>query len=254
MKICNIVIPDGYGDSTTRKLIDNPLVNVCEISRMPGHDYDSWKAVPALWYGYRVAGQGFDFHNINILSEGYIQGTKDQYWCFNESERPSTYAEEFVYDCLTRVLLHIDDGIDPVFDGFDIETFVAGLGDFPLIHNGRYELYFGEYTPDGDILISSMKKDSLKYINIDPDDLFYNIIDDLEGHCMVVSTDEFDLFETDYQPTFIVDWIQSKSGNPLTPETIVSMFKPRHITKGELLTYYMKLAREYKIVPFSNNH
>lgn len=242
IKVCNIISPDGYEDSTLTKLSKNTFVFSCNDQK------NLISGIPTLWYGYKFAVDKFGRAKIDMMKEGKFDD--QQYWCYNDQEIASDYAESFVFDCVTRFLNHIDDGIDPVFEDFDMDSFISGLGEYPLIHNGKYELYFGEYTNSGDILISSMKKDALKYINIDPVELFYTIIDELEGRCMVVSTDEFDLFEVDYEPVFIVDYIQSKIGSPITPERLIKSFYPRYITKGELLTYYMKLARHHSIIPF----
>lgn len=251
MKMCNIVFGDLPDDDLTIKKLKkrNPFVNFIHVD-----EYKKTNNLPTLWYGLKLTKSYFG-DKFNMLSKNL--GGEDK-WCYAQSEREDSDIDLFIHDSMSKFLLYVDDGIDPVFDGFDLDRFMEDLSPYPLIHNGKYELYFCEYFPKNEeqfkVFISSMKKDALVYAGHDPEEVFYEAIDFLDGECYVLDTREFDFFCIDYEPIFIVDFIQAKTGDILPPEVVVRSFSPRYVTKGELLTYYLKLANTLRINDFSNAH
>jgi len=188
--------------------------------------------VPTLILGYNLAKKtmGDIVHPTNHkINEHY-------YWC-KEDDRE--YVNEFIESSISKFLDHLDHGIDPVFEEFDFDYFVENLNDYPLVHNGKYEIYVVE-DRSGTIIIHSVKKDALKYAGFDPTSMYIDIVDQLEGKCLMVTTDEYPMTHDDFnQPLFISDLIESYSGEIVSIKKLVDSFSPRYMTKAELLTFLL---------------
>ena len=137
--------------------------------------------------------------------------------------------------------------IDPIFDDIDLDKFIEDLPNELLVHNGKYEIYILTIKNE-ETIVYSMKKETLRYMDICSDQFFYKIIDS-KKIVYVMSTDEYDLFRlygvtfdiTKKDPIFIVDYIHSICGELITPKDIISKFEPVYISKQELLVYFFKL-------------
>ena len=242
MKLMTIVVPDNNHDYSIDQIYSNELINVVNESDHKG------SSLPTLIYTYELAKRLYPDTKFSILDEGgeIEVGVS---WCFGSKERKSDYIFKYIDRVVEDFLFYIDNGIDPVFDDFDVETFIGGLYPYPLIHKGKYEIYFVEMLKGNKVVVSSLKKDALIYAGYDPDEFFYTAIEMLDGECFVLSTDEFDFDMSHSIPLFVVDFIQAKSGDVLTIDRLNDQL-PMMTTKGGILTYYLKLAHYHNIIPF----
>ncbi len=240
MKLMTIVVPDNNYDYSIDQIYSNELINVVNESDYKG------SSLPTLIYTHKLAKRLYPDITFSILDEGgeIEVGVR---WCFGSEEKRSDYIFKYIDRVVEDYLFYIDNGIDPVFDDYDIETFIGSLCPYPLIHNGKYEIYFVEMLKDNRVVVSSLKKDAMIYVGYDPDEFFYTAIEMLDGECFVLSTDEFDFDMTHSIPLFVIDFIQAKSGDVLTIDKLKDRLP---MTKGSILTYYMKLAHYHNIIPF----
>lgn len=218
-----------------------------------GHDFinfaktkhDLVVGVPTLVYGYKFAKQEYPHFNDSTKVVG-----KNIFWSYNEYEfRNKVSASVFIDKCLDDFFKHEEHGIDVVFQNYDLDAFVKSLrGFYPLIHNGKYEIYFAVVNSKlPEIAVWSIKKDTLAYVDIDPMNLLHEAIGVLEGECVVFSTDEVELTKLKKHPVYLNNLRQAFHGDVITFETIFSKFaKFRTLSKGDILTYVLK-SEQYSL-------
>lgn len=194
--------------------------------------------VPTLILGYDLAKE-----TIGDVKPDQRKINQFYWWCKPDDE---DYIQRFVERCVTKSLDHVDHGIDPVFDGFDPDQFFESLSSFPLVHNGKHELYVVEDLGDK-IVVHSLKHDALRYVGYDPDRIFEQLIVAWDGAVLVLSTDEFKL-NLDHQcPVFMFNLIEADHGQKMSINGLVGSFSPRYMSKPELLTYLMKKIAHLRV-------
>ena len=237
MVICNIIINEKP-DAIIQKYQDVPFVNIVN---------KHWKLIegkPTLIYGYKFAKE---LYPEIQLDQWYIR--KDLFWTFNEHEAsgkiPENWTDIFVREMVGFFLHSRQNNIDVIFDhkNFDLKSFVSKVGEWPLVHSGKHEIYVAEIGDyDKDVIVHSFQMDNLKYADLDPEKFFYDLISGFESECLVFSTAEIDLTRLKNSPLSFQDIIQASNNEILSFQEIVSTFSPyvTEFTKEMVLTYFMR--------------
>jgi len=225
MVICNLLVPVNQSDEISQYKNKWYINMVNDITHLHTD-------VPTFIYTYELAKSTFSNQEINPTSDWKIN---DYYYWGDSIEK----VDSFIELCMKKWFNYTDVGIDLVFDEFDVDYFISNLSRWPILHNGKYELYFVEKRREN-IIIHSIQKSNLKYSNINPEDLFLTVLNKLKGECLVLSSDDVLLNNIQFEPIIIEDLIQSFLGELIRVNDVVNMFKPRYLTNGEVLVFYMK--------------
>jgi len=169
---------------------------------------------------------------------------------YNEFEMPNNVTlHKIVNRFLDCHFKHIENGIDVVFNEFDMENFCAKLIGRVLLHVGQYEIYVADMIvhptiePIKKVIVHSIKKDTLEYIGIDPKEFVDDFLNTIQKPCVIFSTEEIDLLKLCPlgKVDFLIEKHFSETGRVIDLQKIVDIFSPiRKLTKEELLTYVVK--------------
>ena len=233
MVICNIVYEKM--DEVLEKYKDVEFVNLVD---------KHWKIktkTPTLIYGYRLAQQLFP-NDVNPNAKSSLFKIKHNlHWSYTESElSEQQWVYGFIREALNSHLSCYHNDIDVIFNDFDMDSFVRKLSEFPLIHAGKYEIYVGDI--DNGVVVHSFQMDNLKYAEMDPEEFFYELINRLEGRCVVLSTDEIDLTRTKYVPISFQDLAMAKYNKKIDFIDVLQMIRGHldYVSKEMLITFFLK--------------
>ena len=232
MVICNIVC-DGLKRPELKKYVDCQAINtITDIT-------DLHTGLPTLFYGYECAREHFpDLDRKNrTINEFYS-------WSYAEDEIPyENWVDEFVSSAGEKWFTFIDNGIDVVFDMFEVDAFCDHLFPYPLIQEGNYEVYIADFR-DGDIIIHSIKKDTLEYVGIKVEDFLNEIYDRLEYRFISFEPKRFDLTSKSL-PVFLDTALHANGDKWMGIPEIINHFNGSgvDIDRKKIIVYYLKQSK-----------
>lgn len=238
MKMLNILKSKDYTDEPLQLLITKNYSKFANIVESPE---DLIEGLTTIVYGYDTA-RNYWPNDLHPLEREIFPKV---YWIPNR-KKLTFYTDDIALDyCviseIEKFLYYVDMSIDPVFDGFNVDSFIESMEHrSPLIHTGKYEIYLAVFGDEK--MVYSIKKDALKYIGIDPSEFINKVIDSCDG-CYVLESDEYDFCMRGIDSShilYMVDMIQALTGRLETPDDVCNAFSPMYITKGQLLSYYME--------------
>jgi hypothetical protein len=208
-------------------------------------------------YGYGLAKSAFpgliDPLNRKVMDNLYWIPTKSEKYIGEKDESTAKLFASIIEEVLMRNVEEVE--VDPVFGGFHKEDF-ANMSSGALIHNGRFEIYIGTFGIS--YKLYSIKKDSLEFIGVDPEQYYQSLIDiNVKDGGFILEFDEMGLRELDKisDTKFVVEFIQAITGELINLDTLLKEFSSAGMVgpkKYLLLAYYMKildnLATEYRVV------
>jgi hypothetical protein len=236
MFICNIVYQEdpnvtSEDENTIKWLEECAAINLTTDLR------DIIVEVPTLFWGITVARDMFP--GFLDKSKRHIMG--NYYWSYTDSEiSHENWVTKFVKDCGNKWFNAKDNGIDVVFNEFDAQSFVDHLDPWPLIHEGTYEIYIADFRGDG-IIIHSVKKDTLEYIDINPSEWLTVIYEALNYQFLSIESKRFDL-KSPKLPIFLDDLLFANVDKWNGVDDIISNFSKStvDIDRKKVITYYLK--------------
>ena len=233
MVICNIVLDDKTLISD--KYINCPAINVIEDITFIN------TCVPTLFYGHDVAKK----HLGDAFNRKYRKINDSYWWSYTDQEVSfDNWIDEFV-DMAQRMWFKcINSGIDVVFDkAFDLSAFVDHLDPWPLIHEGTYEIYVGDWR-DGVIVVHSIKKDTLEYMDIDPKKWMKAMYEQLNYNFLSINAKAFDLKQRPI-PIFLDDLLFANMDEWYGIDEIIDHFNASGVVidRTKVITYYLKQSQ-----------
>lgn len=228
MVICNIIIDKSCDTEALKKHAKCPAINIIDDITHIHTD------VPTIFYGYKNAVKHcgeFD-RTKRAINSAY-------HWTYSKEEVDfECWLDEFVEDASNSWFKHIDNGIDVVFDEFDVKDFVSHLNSYPLIHEGNYEIYIADWR-DGDIIVHSIKKDTLEYVGIKPKKFLEELYSLLDYRFLSIEAKRFDLSLKKY-PLFVDDLLFANSDEWVGIPEIIKHFSNVEIDRKKVIIYYLK--------------
>lgn len=237
MDICNIVFdPDIDWNSESGKLLAKhnacPAVNVIsDITHLN-------TSVPTLFYGKSVAEELWN----DKVSIGRKQLSAFHWWSYTVDEIPyECWIDEFVEDAAKNYFKYVSNGIDVVFDEFDLGEFLGHLNPFPLVHKGGYEIYIADWR-DREIIIHSIKMDTLEYIGIGVDEFLHEIYELLDYDFLTIETNRYDFYNNDQEkyPIFLDELLFANSDEWVGIDELIDYYSVIHIDRPKVITYYLR--------------
>lgn len=236
MVTCNIVYDDKIDwNSEDGKTIEEfkniPCVNVVS-------DITFLKTeAPTLFYGYRNAVKNcgpFD-KSSRVINKSYA-------WTYSKGEVDfECWVDEFVNGATESWFKYVDNGIDVVFDELDIDAFGSKLGPWPLIHDGNYEIYIADWN-NGEIIIHSIKKDTLEYVGIKPDEFMESLAEILDYKFLTFEADRYwNQKRLRKKNPIFIDLLLEAAGNQwMGIKEIIDQFSNVKIDRKKVIVYYLK--------------
>jgi len=164
------------------------------------------------------------------------------YWTYNDSEiQFENWIEDFIQKCFDEKFKYINNGIDVVFKTFNIEEFINHLNPYPLVHEGRYEIYIADWR-DGDIVIHSIKKDTLEYVGVDPNRFILAMHKMLDYEFLTFESRQFQLVN-EKPPVFIDSLLHAFNNTWMGIDEIIENFKYsgiESIDRKSIIVYYLQ--------------
>lgn len=228
MVIANI-ITDG-SDSSIMSRFNIPVINICSGIDEIKTDH------PTIIYGKKLAKSIF-----GDLVGGETSINSLYSWTYSNNEiKNECWIDKFISDSISGFFSGItDEHIDMLFHHTDIDLFFGNIPRYFMIHNGRHEVYVCQYT--GTMKVSSMKKDTMNFVNADPEKFIIDMIERYNGKCLVLSSNDIDISIPKIIPLVLQDIHQSVSGRILSIENVDEMFRPVvRLSKQQILGYIMR--------------
>lgn len=196
--------------------------------------------VPTLFYGYEVAQAALGPDNVTRSNQRF---SKSYSWSYmNREVSYENWIDQFVEESTLAWFKHVENGIDVVFDEFDAKEFVSHLNTWPLIHEGGYEIYIADWR-DREVIIHSIKKDTLEYIGIKPQDFLWEIYEMLNFDFLTIDPKRFDLIRAKGKyPLFLDLALASNSNEWVGIDHIIDYYSHIKIDRPKVITYYLKRA------------
>jgi len=243
MVICNIV----YDLDDTLSELDSKILKKYENCKAVNVVTDITNldtSVPTIFYGYRTA-----VKNCGSVNRSRRQINSSYWWTYSNNEiKSENWIVEFVQQCEQDWFKHIDNGIDVVFDEFDVNDFVSHLNPYPLVHEGNYEIYVADWRDDN-IIIHSVKKDTLEYVGINPRDFLNSIHEKLDYKSLSIESATCDLIKK-RKPIFLDDLLFANSDEWVGIKEITEHFKNEFssivVTRAAVIVYYLKQTKHLR--------
>ena len=235
MVICNVVCRETADIEGLNRLKNMPIVNVIDnITNIRSE-------VPTLFYGLALAQE-----HLGEVDRKSTKISNHYYWTYSDKEyKAENWLEAFVKKSGEDWFKFKDRGIDVVFDKFDMADFVGDLQPWPMIHEGTYEIYIADWRLNIDtttsILIYSIKKDTLEYLDIDPKDFLQELYDALEYRFLAIEAKRFDL-SNENKPIFLDDLLYANTDKWVGIDEIINHFVGTgvEIDRRKVIVYYLK--------------
>lgn len=243
MVICNIVYGlniDKSDFEILEKLGKCKSINV--ISDITFLNTD----VPTIFYGYKTA-----IKNCGEFDRNDHQINSKYWWTYCNGEIESeNWIFQFVKMCEESWFSYVDNGIDVIFDDFNLDDFINKLSSYPLIHEGEYEIYVAEFD-DGVITIHSFKKETLEYSGVKPNDFLKYMYSKLDYNFLSFESKRYDLIENFHHPIFLDDVLFSIYGELFEVKDVANNFKNDFtqffIDRPKVIVYYLKRIMSCKV-------
>ena len=237
MVICNIVHdPKIDWDSEDGKVLQKfklcPAINIItDITHMD-------TTVPTLFFGNTVAKKAMGAEKITPRNRMI---NKSHFWSYTNAEVPyECWIDAFVNDSAKKYFQYIPNGIDVVFDEFNTTEFVEHLNKFPLIHEGGYEIYIADWR-DREIIIHSIKKDTLEYLGINVKEFLTEIYGLLDYDFLSIEARRFDIEDDNGKmPIFLDDLLFVNSDQWTGIDEIIDYYSVIDIDRPKVITFYLR--------------
>lgn len=216
MVICNVI----YGENMNSEDLEIlGKLRLCKSINVLTDILNLDEGANTIFYGYGTASKYFDIDN----RKNYRISDRC-WWTYTNSEiKFENWIYQFIKKCESEWFSYKDNGIDIIFDDFNLDDFIGKLKPYPLIHEGDYEIYIAEYS-DGDITINSIKKETLEYAGINPKDFLKYIYSKLDYNFLYIDSKKYDLINNPH-PIFLDDFIFSNTGELIDISEVVDHFK-----------------------------
>lgn len=238
MVICNIVHDSEMDwDSEDGKVLQKyglcPAINIItDITHLD-------TTVPTLFYGNKVAKR---FMGEEKITPRNRKITKFHYWSYTFAEVPyENWIIAFVKESADNYFKYVSNGIDVVFDEFNTTEFVEHLNPYPLIHEGGYEIYIADWR-DREIIIHSIKKDTLEYIGINVKEFLTEIYEMLDYDFLSIEANRFDISSkvNNKIPVFLDDLLFANCDKWTGIDELIDYYSVIDITRPKVITYYLR--------------
>jgi hypothetical protein len=201
-------------------------------------------SVPTLFYGYTNA-----INHCGKFDRSIRKINTSYWWSYCSKEiKSENWIVEFVQNCEKEWFKHIDNGIDVIFDEFNVDDFVSHLKPYPLVHEGNYEIYVADWR-DGDIIIHSIKKDTLEYVGINPREFLTSIHEKLNYNFLSIESSTHDLIK-EKKPIFLDDLLFANSDEWIGIKEITEHFKNEFssivVNRAAVIVYYLKQTKHLR--------
>lgn len=235
MVICNIVIDPNETYCESDELILGKY-KLCSAIRVVD-DITFLTPSPTIFYGFKNANSRFKGELDR--QEKWIN--KHYCWTYNDSEISfENWLDKFVDECFDKYFKYVDSGIDVVFErNFDWVEFTKWLHPYPIIHEGKYEIYIADWIDGEDITIHSVKKDTLKYINEDPTKFIHTLYQLLDYEFLSIDAKSVDL-SMKKKPIFLDDLLFANSNQWIGVDEVINNFSLVEIDRKKIIVYYLK--------------
>ncbi len=240
MVICNIIHRESAFDTD----VDKRLIS--KYKKCPAIDVVSdippTASLPSIIYGYGLAQAvtGKDVpRDTNKIKDNL-------YWTYSDSEIGfENWLDEFVRQIKEDWFRCLENGIDVVFNDFNVGEFAKALWPWPLIHEGTYEIYVAEVRGESEIVVHSIKKDTLEYIGIDPTGFLDDLHAKLGYRCLSIETPRHDLVRKP-RPVFVDDILYSETGVWNGVDEILANFAGFRLERKDILVYYLRVSKHLR--------
>ena len=237
MVICNIVVPEDFEwDSEDGKLVAKhklcPAINVVDDLT---HIHTG---VPTLFYSNKLAKKLWS----DTIPARARKLNRFYWYTYALSEVPyENWIDEFVADAAKDYFQYVSNGIDVVFEDFNMVEFVSHLNPYPLIHEGGYEIYIADWR-DREIIIHSIKKDTLEYIGIKPKEFLTQMYELLDYDFLSIEANRYDLRSklNNKIPVFLDDLLFANSDQWFGIDEIIDYYSVIEIDRPKVITFYLR--------------
>lgn len=243
MVICNVI----YGENMNSEDLEIlGKLRLCKSINVLTDILNLDEGANTIFYGYGTASKYFDIEN----RKNYRISDRC-WWTYTNSEiKFENWIYQFIKKCESEWFSYKDNGIDIIFDDFNLDDFIGKLKPYPLIHEGDYEIYIAEYS-DGDITINSIKKETLEYAGINPKDFLKYIYSKLDYNFLTFESKRYGLIQNDKLPIFLDDLLFSISGELFEVKDVVNHFRNEFssfkIDRSKVIVYYLKAVMDNKV-------
>jgi len=195
--------------------------------------------VPTLFYGHATTLDCFG----DKFSRTERKINEHYYWTYSSGEVDhELWVEEFIKMCEIKWFKCVDNGIDVVFQKFDIEEFAKHLNPWPMIHEGKYEIYIGDWR-DGEIVIHSIKKDTIEYLGVKHEKWLKALYKLLNYDFVALEANQFDIFGDDL-PVFVDDVLYANNDEWRGISEIIDHYHGVNIVidRKKVIIFYLNMS------------
>lgn len=201
--------------------------------------------VPTLVYGYKLAKSIFG----DMISQTNRRINNHYYWSYNPTEmEKEDWSIKFVDTCIRSWLSCNKISVDVVFGGFfDVKGFIDKLGPYPMIVEGNFEIYVGDWS-EKEVTVYSIQKQAFEYVDTNPQDVLTNMYTWLDNKFLTYDTKKFYSVDSNKNrnPVFVDELLFANSDVWIGIPEIHSIFEDMVITHNEVITYYLQRSECYR--------